>query len=79
MSEEQIENGEVPPAGEPIHLPDPSYLPVLVAAGTTIALLGVVLNLFVFVLGLAITVVAIVRWIGQTRREMAELPMDHGH
>ena len=27
-------HGETPPAGEPVHLPDPSYLPVLVALGT---------------------------------------------
>jgi hypothetical protein len=39
----------------------------------------VVLSWFVFALGAAITVVAIVRWIGQTRSEMAELPLDHGH
>ena len=79
MAEKQAENGEVPPAGEAIHLPDPSYLPVLVAAGTTILLLGVILSWFVFAFGLAVTVIAIVRWVGQTRREMAELPLDHGH
>lgn len=79
MAEEQSENGDVPPPGEAIHLPDPSYLPVLVAAGTTIAVVGVVINLFLCAFGLAVTVVAIVRWVGQTRREMAELPLDHGH
>ncbi len=79
MAEKQAENGEVPPAGEPIHLPNPSYLPVLVAAGTTIALVGVVVAWFVFAFGLAVTVVALLRWVGQTRREMGELPMDHGH
>jgi len=79
MADQPIENGEVPPAGEPIHLPDPSYLPVLVAAGTTIALVGVVLSWFICGLGVAITVVAMVRWVGQTRREMAELPLDHGN
>lgn len=79
MTEEQGENGEVPPAGEPIHLPDPSYLPVIVAAGTTIMLVGVVIHWYIFGFGVAITVFAIARWIGQTRREMAELPLDHGH
>ena len=79
MADEQLQDGEVPPAGEPIHLPDPSYLPVIVAAGTTLAVVGVVIHLAMFALGLAITVVAIWRWIAQTRREMAELPLDHGH
>ena len=79
MAEEQTQDGEVPPPGEPIHLPDPSFLPVIVAAGTTIAVVGVVLAWFVFAIGAAITLVGIVRWVGQTRREMAELPLEHGH
>lgn len=79
MAEEQLQNGDVPPAGEAIHLPDPSYLPVIVAAGTTVAVVGVVIAWYLFALGAAVTVVAIARWIGQTRREMAELPLDHGH
>ncbi|MGI9081616.1 MAG: aa3-type cytochrome oxidase subunit IV [Thermoleophilaceae bacterium] len=79
MADEPLQNGDVPPAGEAIHLPDPSYLPVIVAAGTTLVLVGVVINLWIFGLGLAVTVVAIARWIGQTREEMAELPLDHGH
>lgn len=68
---------QVPPAGEPIHLPDPSYLPVLVAFGTTIALVGLVLNWAVFGIGVAIMVVAIVRWITQVRQEMDDLPLEH--
>lgn len=67
----------LPPPGEPIHLPGPSYLPVLVAVGVTIALVGVVLNWFICGLGVAITLVASLRWAGQTRREMAELPLEH--
>jgi len=79
MAEDQGENGDVPPAGEPIHLPDPSYLPVLVAAGTTIALVGIVIAWYIFAIGMGILLVSVVRWVGQTRREMAELPLDHGH
>lgn len=76
---EQSANGQVAPPGEAIHLPGPSFLPVIVAAGTAIALVGVVLNWVVFGLGVAITVIAILRWVGQTRSEMADLPLDHGH
>ncbi len=79
MAEELHQGDHVPPPGEPIHLPDPSYLPVLVAAGTTIALIGVVVNLVIFVIGFVITLVAIVRWVRQTREEMAELPLEHPH
>ncbi len=79
MPEEIQQDGYVPPPGEPIHLPAPSYLPVLVAAGTTIALIGVVINLVLFVIGLLIAVVATVRWVRQTREEIAELPLEHPH
>ncbi len=77
MAERLQVNEDVPPAGEAIHLPGPSYLPAIVAAGTTIAIVGVVLNWFVFGAGLAITIYAIGRWIGQTRAEIADLPLEH--
>ena len=68
---------EIPAAGEPIHLPGPSYLPVLVAAGVAIALVGVVLNWVIFAMGTLITLVAIFRWVGQVRQEMDDLPLEH--
>ena len=71
------DDDQIPRAGEPIHLPGPSYLPALVALGTTIALVGVVLNWVVFAIGVAITVVAIVRWVVQVRQEMDDLPLEH--
>ncbi len=70
------DSAPLPPAGEPIHLPDPSYLPVLVALGVTIALVGVVVNSIICGLGVAVAVVSIVRWMSQTRTEMAELPLE---
>ena len=79
MAAEQTSDGGVPPRGEEIHLPDPSYLPVIVAAGTTLVLVGVVIHFALAGIGLAITVVATVRWIRQTREEMAELPLEHEH
>ena len=79
MAEGQTRDGDVPPRGEEIHLPDPSYLPVIVAAGTTLALVGVVINFVLAGIGVVIAVVAIVRWVRQTREEMAELPLEHEH
>jgi hypothetical protein len=67
----------VPPAGEPVHLPGPSYLPALVAAGISVALVGVVIYWALVVIGSLVTIVALVRWIRQVREEMAELPLDH--
>ena len=79
MADAQTGDGGVPPPGEEIHLPDPSYLPVIVAAGTTILLVGVVISIPLAMFGLIVTVVAIVRWVRQTRAEIAELPLEHEH
>ena len=79
MAEQQTGDGGVPPRGEEIHLPDPSYLPVIVAAGTTLALVGVVMSFLLAGIGLAIALVATVRWVRQTRAEIAELPLEHEH
>jgi len=69
--------GALPPPTEEIHLPEPSYLPVLVAFGVTIAIMGVVFTWVMVVVGALIFLVALFRWIGQTRREMSELPLGH--
>jgi hypothetical protein len=68
---------QVPEAGEAVHLPDPSYLPVLVAFGITVIVVGVVLNWIIVGIGVAITLVTIVRWVRAVRGEMAELPLEH--
>jgi hypothetical protein len=69
--------GALPPPTEEIHLPDPSYLPVTLALGITIAVVGVVLSWVVVVLGAIVAVISLVRWIRQTRAEMSELPLGH--
>jgi hypothetical protein len=69
--------GALPPPTEEIHLPEPSFLPVVVAFGLTIAIMGVVFSWVMVAVGLVIFLIALFRWIGQTRREMAELPLSH--
>ncbi len=64
-------------AGEAIHLPGPSYLPVATAFGLTIAVVGIVLSWVIVGIGLVIALIAIWRWIGETRRETSELPLEH--
>lgn len=67
----------VPRASEELHLPGPSYQPVLVAFGVTLALVGVVLTWVLVAIGLAITVVVTVRWVREAREEVADLPLEH--
>jgi Cytochrome c oxidase subunit IV len=74
---DELDGGQLQPPSEEVHLPEPSYLPALVALGVTLALVGVILTWFITGIGVVIAVVAIVRWIRQTREEMAELPLEH--
>ena len=68
---------EVPPPGEAVHLPGPSYLPVITALGVAIALVGIVIAWFLVVIGGLITVVAVLRWVKETREDISELPLEH--
>ncbi len=68
---------EVPAAGEEIHLPGPSGQPALLAAGITIALIGVTISLFLVIAGGVLTMAVLLRWVADARREYAELPGDH--
>lgn len=67
---------EIPPVGEEIHLPGPSILPLLTAVGITLALVGITTIWEVSVVGAILTIVCVLRWIGDTRREIDELPLD---
>jgi hypothetical protein len=69
--------GDAPPPGEPVHLPGPSYLPVIVAVGVTLMVSGVVITWVLSVAGALITLIAVVRWVRQTREEIGELPLEH--
>jgi hypothetical protein len=70
---------EAPPAGEEIHLPGPTLIPITTAAGITLIVIGTTIGLYLSVVGLIITVLAIVRWVKDTRRDVAALPEEHGH
>lgn len=80
MAEEVERAGDaLPPPSEAVHMPEPSYLPVAVAFGVALALVGVVLSWVLTGIGGAIFLVAATRWIRQAREEMADLPLEHHH
>jgi O-antigen ligase len=72
---------EAPPAGEQIHLPNPSILPLLNAVGLSIAIIGVPISLVLVIPGLVLFAVTAAIWIRSAARELDELPLDHsaGH
>lgn len=69
----------VPEVAEQIHLPGPSYIPLLVGLGITIALVGVVVAWWVFAVGMVIFLLPLIRWIADTRQDIADLPLEHGN
>ena len=68
---------QLAPPAEVIHMPEPSYMPFMLALFATITLVGVLTWLPVLIIGLIGVVVIVVRWIRSTRTDMAELPLDH--
>ncbi len=72
---------ETPPVGEEIHLPGPTALPVVCAAALTMVVIGTTIgpDFIISIVGLIIFVVVVVRWIRDTRRDIGELPEEHGH
>ncbi len=66
-----------PAAGETVHLPGPSYIPVGVAAATTVMVVSVVLSWILVALAGIVDVILIGRWIRDTRRDISELPLEH--
>jgi hypothetical protein len=76
---EEVEetDGALPAPTEEIHLPDPSYLPAVMALGITLMVTGLVIGLPFIIVGAIFFVVTLVRWIRQTREEMGQLPLEH--
>ncbi len=70
---------QAPPAGEQIHLPNPSLLPVLNAIGLSIAIIGIPISLILVIPGLVLFFITAALWIRDARREFDELPLEHHH
>jgi type IV secretory pathway TrbD component len=71
------EHSQAPPAGEEIHLPGPTVLPVVMAVGITFAVIGTTITWFLSIVGVVIFLVTLYMWIRDTRRDISELPEDH--
>jgi hypothetical protein len=71
-------HSNVPPAGEQIHMPAPSILPLINAAGLALAIVSITLTVYLVVAGLVIFGVTAIKWIADTRRDIAALPLEHG-
>ena len=70
---------EAPPAGEDIHLPGPSIVPLLNAVGLSLAIVGITTFIEFTIVGVLLFVFTLIRWIRDVRRDFDELPLEHGH
>ena len=71
------DSGTVPPVGEEIHMPAPSILPLVNAAALALAIVSITLSWYIVAFGGIVFLWTTVRWIADTRRAIAELPLDH--
>jgi hypothetical protein len=79
LVKEPEQQGTVPPVGEEIHMPASSVLPLLNAAALAGTIVSVTFNVVLCVLfGIAFLWTTAI-WIRDTRRDIAELPLDHSH
>jgi hypothetical protein len=61
---------------EEIHLPGPTLVPMFTALGIAIGLVGLILAWPFVAAGGLITLIAVVRWIRDVRRDIEELPAE---
>ncbi len=77
MSERPPVEMEATPAGEHIHMPEPSLLPLLNAASLAGAIVMVTLSWWLFGAFMIVFLITTVIWIRAAARETAALPSEH--
>jgi hypothetical protein len=66
-----------PPAGEEIHLPGPSILPLISAISITLIVVGTTVTWTLSIIGGIAFIISTAIWIRDTRRDVAALPEQH--
>jgi hypothetical protein len=77
MTEPEAQQRTAPPVGESVHMPAPSALPLANAAALAFAIVCITISWILVAVGGVIFLVTAIVWIGDTRREIAELPLEH--
>ena len=75
----ELEHRPVPPAGEAVHMPEPSLIPLINSAALAIMIVSITLSWYVVVAAGVVFLVTTVKWIADVRRDIAELPLEHHH
>lgn len=77
MSERPPVEQEATPAGEHIHMPEPSLLPLINSAALAGAIIFVTLSWWLFGACMIVFLISTVIWIRAAARETAALPLEH--
>ena len=70
---------DAPPVGEEVHMPEPSVLPLINAAALAITIVSITISWYVVAAGGVVFLITTARWIRDTRRDIANLPLEHQH
>jgi hypothetical protein len=76
---EPVDYREVPPAGEEVHMPAPSALPLINAAALALTIVSITISWWLVGFAGIIFLATTARWIRDVRRDIDELPLDHSH
>ena len=79
LVKEPEQEGTVPPVGEEIHMPASSVLPLINAAALAGAIVTITFNTVLCILLAIVWLWTTIIWVRDTRRDIAELPLDHSH
>jgi hypothetical protein len=71
------EQSAAPPAGEQVHMPEPSVLPVINASALAIAIVSITISWIVVAAALIVFLATAAKWIADVRRDIADLPLEH--
>jgi Cytochrome c oxidase subunit IV len=69
----------IAPAGEEVHMPAPSALPLINAAALAIAIVSITISWWLVAVAGLIFLATAIRWIRDVKRDIADLPLEHHH
>ena len=75
----ELEHRPVPPAGEEIHMPEPSLIPLVNSAALAVAIVSITLSWYIVALAGIVFLITTVKWIADVRRDIDALPLEHHH
>jgi hypothetical protein len=73
----ELEHRPIPPAGEEVHMPEPSIIPLVNSAALAIAIVSITLSWYMVALGGVVFLITKVKWIADVRRDIDALPLEH--